>query len=139
MMLAQGIDESGWGTSHFAIAGNALYGQHLARKGGKYLISSSGNVKVAAFDNIYHSTASYVHNLNTTRAYSSFRDIRHKLRQENKTITGHQMVQALSEYSSRGQAYVDDLRSLIRHHELDSYDRAALSDTRDPALVSFTE
>ena len=139
MVLAQGIDESGWGTSHFAIAGNAFYGQHLASKGGKYLTSSSGNVKVAAFDNIYHSTASYIHNLNATRAYAGFRDSRHKLRQENEAITGHQMVQALSEYSSRGQAYVDDLRSLIRHHELDSYDRVSLGDTRNPALVSFAE
>ena len=139
MVLAQGIDESGWGTSYFAIAGNALFGEHLASEGGKFLLSSSGNVKVAAFDNIYHSTASYIHNLNATRAYASFRDSRHKLRQENKVITGHQMVQALSEYSSRGQAYVDDLRSLIRHHELDSYDRVALGDTRDPALVSFSE
>ena len=139
MVLAQGIDESGWGTSRFAVEGNAFYGQHLASTGGKYMTSSSGNVKVAAFDNIYHSTASYIHNLNATRAYASFRDTRHKLRQENQAITGHQMVEALSEYSTRGQAYVDDLRSLIRHHELDSYDRVALGDTSDPALVSFTD
>ena len=139
MVLAQGIDESGWGTSHFAIAGNAFFGEHLASKGGKYLLSSRGDVKVAAFDNIYHSTASYIHNLNATRAYASFRENRHKLRQENEVITGNQMVQSLSEYSSRGQAYVDDLRNLIRHHELDSYDRVSLGDTPNPALVSFTE
>jgi len=139
MVLAQGIDESGWGTSHFAIAGNALFGQHLARGGGKYLLSSSGNVKVAAFDNIYHSTASYIHNLNATRAYASFRDSRRKLRQENDAITGYQMVQALSEYSVRGQAYVNDLRGLIRHHELDSYDHVSLGSGREPALVSFSK
>jgi len=139
MVLAQGIDESGWGTSHFAIAGNALYGQHLASKGGKYITSASGKVKVAAFDNIYHSTASYIHNLNSTRAYAGFRESRHKLRKEHASITGHQMVGALSSYSERGQAYVNDLRNLIRHHELDSFDKVYLADTGNPALVSFSE
>jgi len=139
MVLAQGIDESGWGTSHFAIRGNALYGQHLAKKGGKYITSSSGNVKVAAFDNIYHSTASYIHNLNATRAYASFRDRREKLRKQNSAITGHQMVAALSEYSERGQKYVNDLRNIIRHHKLDAYDDVGLANTSDPVLVSFTE
>ena len=139
MVLAQGIDESGWGTSHFAIAGNALFGQHLAREGGKYITSASGNVKVAAFDNIFHSTASYIHNLNSTRAYASFRETRRQLRKANEAVTGHQMVGALAEYSERGQAYVRDLRNLIRHHELDTYDRVNLADTGKPALVSFTD
>jgi len=139
MVLAQGIDESGWGTSHFAIAGNALYGQHLASKGGKYLTSSSGNVKVAAFDNIYHGTASYIHNLNATRAYASFRETRQELRNKHARVTGQQMVGALADYSARGQAYVKDLRDLIRHHELDSYDKVYLADTGRPALVSFAE
>jgi Bax protein len=139
MVLAQGIDESGWGTSRFAIQGNAFYGQHLSSKGGKFITSLSGNVKVAAFDDIYHSTASYIHNLNATHAYASFRDSRAKRRKENEKITGNQMVEALVDYSERGQEYVDDLKSIIRHHKLDSYDDVRLSKDQKPVLVKFTE
>lgn len=139
MVMAQGIDESGWGTSRFAIEGNALYGQHLSSKGGKSITSASGKVKVAAFDDIYHSTASYIHNLNATRAYASFRETRERMRRENESITGLEMVEALSEYSERGLDYVDDLKSIIRHYKLDSYDDVSLADTMNPVLVSFSD
>ncbi|GIU05135.1 MULTISPECIES: glucosaminidase domain-containing protein [unclassified Shewanella] len=126
MVLAQGIDESGWGSSHFAIAGNNLYGEHLPHDGGKYLTTPGGHVKVAAFDNLYQSTASYIHNLNTTLAYKELRQLRQQLRLQNK-LTGDELVQSLLHYSSRGQAYVDNLRALIKHHHLDDFDSVKLN------------
>lgn len=126
MVLAQGIDESGWGTSHFAVAGNSLYGEHLPAHGGKYLTTPGGHVKVAAFDNLYSGTASYIHNLNTTRAYKELWRLRQQLREQNN-LNGHQLVQALDHYSTRGQAYVDNLRALIKHHQLDSFDNVTFN------------
>lgn len=137
MVLAQGIDESGWGTSHFAIEGNNLYGEHLPSKGGKYLTTPGGHVKVAAFDNLFAGTASYMHNLNTTEAYKELWHLRHKLRQQNN-LTGHELVQALSHYSTRGQAYVDNLRALIKHHQLDRFDHVHLDDA-NTVRIRFTK
>lgn len=136
MVLAQGIDESGWGTSHFAIKGNSLYGEHLPAHGGKYLTTPGGHVKVAAFDNLYQGTASYMHNLNTTGAYQELWHLRHQLREQNK-LTGHALVQALSHYSTRGEAYVDNLRALIKHHQLDSFDNVKL-DSQQSLRIRFT-
>ncbi|CAH0533225.1 hypothetical protein VST7929_01089 [Vibrio stylophorae] len=135
MALAQGIDESGWGTSHFAIAGSNLYGEHLPSTGGKYLTTPGGNVKVAAFDNLYAGTASYMHNLNSTQAYREMWQLRQQLRAQ-KRLTGDALVGALIDYSTRGQAYVDNLRALIHHHQLDHFDRVALTRT-NPQVVRF--
>ena len=128
MVLAQGIDESGWGTSHFAVAGNSLYGEHLPAHGGKYLTTPGGHVKVAAFDNLYAGTASYIHNLNTTHAYKELWTLRQQLREQNN-LNGHQLVQALEHYSTRGEAYVDNLRALIKHHQLDSFDNVTFNNS----------
>ncbi|BDM63316.1 glucosaminidase [Shewanella sp. NFH-SH190041] len=135
MVLAQGIDESGWGTSHFAIAGNALYGEHLPPGGADFLTTPGGSVKVAAFTSLYQCTAAYIYNLNTSGAYAELRKLRRELRQE-KGLSGFQLVGALSHYSIRGNAYVDNLRALIDNHQLDSYDMAKL-DTSQPQVLKF--
>ncbi|ABZ77888.1 BAX protein [Shewanella halifaxensis HAW-EB4] len=137
MVLAQGIDESGWGTSHFAIAANNLYGEHLPHDGGKYLTTPDGHVKVAAFSDLYQSTASYMHNLNTTRAYKELRLLRQQLRAQ-KNLTGYELVQSLLHYSTRGQAYVDNLRALIKRHHLDDFDQSKLS-ANDTIRYRFTD
>jgi Bax protein len=129
MVLAQGIDESGWGTSYFAINGNSLFGEHLSSKGGEYLTTPGGHVKVAAFDNLFAGMAQYMLNLNTTSAYKNLWDLRQKLRQEND-LSGDKLVQSLSHYSTRGQAYVDNLRALIRSHQLDSFNNVEFNDMK---------
>jgi Bax protein len=137
MVLAQGIDESGWGTSHFAVQGNALYGEHLPQSGGKYLTTPGGHVKVAAFDNLHQGTAAYIYNLNSSRAYNDLWQLRQVLRAKGQPVTGYQLVEALANYSVRGQAYVKNLRSLIKQHDLDSYNEAALAATSDRKLIKF--
>lgn len=120
LIMAQAIDESGWGTSHFAITGNALYGQHLGKGSkGTFLTTPGGHVRVASFDNLYHSTASYIHNLNTTKAYKNLRDDRAEIKLRHGELTGEHLAGALLQYSERGQHYVDTLRWLIKHYKLD--------------------
>lgn len=137
LSLAQGIDESGWGTSHFAVAGNNLYGEHLPSGGGKFLTTPGGHVKVAAFDSLFEGTASYIHNVNRTNAYRQLWLLRKKL-QANGDLSGNTLVEALIHYSTRGQAYVNDLRALIKHHDLDSFDHVTL-DTSQPVVVRFRQ
>lgn len=137
MVLAQGIDESGWGTSRFAIQGNALYGEHLPQSGGKYLTTPGGHVKVAAFDSLYQGTAAYIYNLNSSSAYYGLWQLRQQLRVQGKPVTGYELVGALVDYSVRGQAYVDNLRSLIEHHHLDSYDSVELTPELGRKRIKF--
>ncbi|WP_375322255.1 glucosaminidase domain-containing protein [Aliivibrio logei] len=137
MVLAQGIDESGWGTSYFAVKGNGLYGEHLSSKGGKYLSTPGGHVKVAAFDNLFAGTARYMYNLNTTSAYKDLWVLRKKLSREGK-LSGYELVEALSHYSTRGDAYVENLQSLIKHHKLDSFDQVTF-DSSTPIRVRFED
>lgn len=126
MALAQGIDESGWGTSYFAIAGNALYGEHLPPGGNHFMRATGAQVKVAAFQSLHQGTAAYIYNLNTAPAYKELRLLRRRLRKE-QGLTGFQLVAALSHYSVRGDAYVNNLRSLIDNHQLDAYDKAVIA------------
>jgi Bax protein len=123
LIIAQAITESGWGTSRFATQGNALYGQHLSKSsGGDFIISRYGEVKVAAFDSIYDSTASYIHNINTGRAYKELREIRSLLRSQQKVLSGYALAQGLKYYSELGDEYVANLRQIIRSYSLDSLD-----------------
>ena len=137
MVLAQGIDESGWGTSYFAVKGNGLYGEHLSSKGGKYLSTPGGHVKVAAFDNLFAGTARYMYNLNTTSAYKDLWILRKKLSSEGK-LSGYELVEALSHYSTRGDAYVENLQSLIKHHQLDGFDNIEFNNTA-PIRIRLTK
>ncbi|MCE9679872.1 glucosaminidase domain-containing protein [Shewanella sp. AS1] len=130
LALAQAIDESAWGTSHFAIEGNALFGEHLPphSKSKKYIQARGADVKLAAFDTILETCIEYVHNLNTNHAYHHLREMRHDARQLKQELSGPVLAQALQHYSERGQLYVDDLRSIIRHRDLHELDPAQLQE-----------
>jgi Bax protein len=138
LTMAQAIDESGWGTSHFAKEGNALYGQHLSQNsGGKYLATSDGSVKVAVFDNLYHSTASYLHNINTSKAYAALREKRAIMREKHGYLSGMNLAGGLERYSARGKHYVNTLLWLIKHYQLDALGETNLEFTDSPLLVVF--
>jgi uncharacterized FlgJ-related protein len=136
LIMAQAIEESGWGTSHFAIKGNAFFGQHLSNEStGTYMTTPNGQVRVAAFENIYHSIASYIHNLNTTKTYQCLRDERAEIRSNHGKLTGKLLAGSLIYYSECGQLYVDTLRSLFTHYKLEKLDDAVISDNTEPVLV----
>lgn len=138
LVMAQAIDESGWGTSHFAIVGNALYGQHLGKGSkGAFITTPGGHVKVTSFDNLYHSTASYVHNLNTTKAYQDLRNERAAMRLRHGKITGYYLADALLGYSELGQHYVDTLKWLIKHYDLDDFNGIRFQKRDQPTLITI--
>jgi uncharacterized FlgJ-related protein len=127
LALAQAADESGWGTSRFAEQGNALFGQWAWGKGLKpteQRISQFGDQRIAAFDTT--AQAAYALNLNTERAYGDLRLRRADLQRQKLRISGTVLAETLLNYSERGQAYVDDLKALIRKNGLDGTDDAYL-------------
>jgi uncharacterized FlgJ-related protein len=129
LSLAQAASESGWGTSRFAAQGNSLFGQWTWGKGLKpaeQRTSKLGDYRIAAFDSTAQSAYSYVLNLNTARAYRDLRLKRADLRRQSLRISGTVLAETLRNYSERGQAYVDDLRALMRQNRLDDADDAYL-------------
>ena len=128
LSLAQAASESGWGTSRFAAEGNSLFGQWTWGKGLKpteQRTSKLGDYRVAAFDSTAQAAYSYALNLNTARAYRALRLKRADLRRQNLRISGTVLAETLVNYSERGQAYVDDLKALIRENRLDDADDAS--------------
>ena len=129
LALGQGAYESGYGTSRFALEGNAFFGQWTY--GGKGMTpkekrASKGNYGVAAYAWPLDSVESYMLNLNTHNAYAGLRKMRAELRASGRKVTGHDLTASLDRYSERGQEYVDTLRGIMRVNELAVADNAEL-------------
>ncbi len=138
LALGQTAYESGYGTSRFAIEGNALFGQWTFSGDGmkpKEHRASKGNYGVAAYDWPFDSVRSYMQNLNTHSAYQKLRDKRASLRKQGKDVTGSALAETLDKYSERGMEYVKTLKSIIRVNELAPIDKAYLRDEITTFLV----
>ena len=131
LALAQAAEESGWGTSRFAIQGNSLFGQwDFSGKGikPKEQRAELGNYGIAAFDSPQESIEAYMLNLNTHRAYERMRQKRAVFRQQNKQPTGWDLAKALDKYSERGNEYVKSLHAIMSYNRLNDADQAFLWD-----------
>lgn len=138
LVLAQAAEESGWGTSRFVIEGNSFFGQWDFSGNGMVPAEQRkelGNYGIARFDSPLESVEGYMLNINSHPAYKKLRELRSRLRAENKPITGLVLAGTLGRYSERGQEYVDDLREMISYNRLDLVDYAYLSDTEIIRLV----
>ena len=125
LALAQAANESGWGTSRFAREGNNYYGQWCFKRGCGMVPNDRGIRdihEVAVFNSPSDSVASYIRNLNSHKAYKTLREIRVQLRAADRSITGVELAKGLGKYSQRGQDYIKELRSIIRHNDLQKYD-----------------
>lgn len=122
MVLAQAAAESGWGTSRFARQGNNLFGQWCYTKGCGIVPGRRGEGKtheVQRFETVNEAIATYYRNINSNRAYREVRAIRAAQRERGQAPTGMAMVEGLTRYSSRGQAYIEELKELIRYNKLE--------------------
>ncbi len=122
LVLAQAANESAWGTSRFATQANNLFGQWCYTQGCGLIPgnrNTGGQHKVRKYASVQASVSSYMRNLNTHNAYSDLRNIRAGLRLRNQSITGEKLAHGLSRYSERGQDYVDELISMIKHNRLE--------------------
>ena len=131
LVLGQAAYESGYGTSRFAVKGNALFGQWTF--GGKGLIPEQqrkqlGDHRIASFEWPFDSVRGYFINLSSHPAYEDFRRLRAELKAAGKPVGSLALAAGLKKYSERGQAYVDTLRSIIRVNGLDVADNAVFRD-----------
>ena len=131
LALAQGAEESGWGTSRFVREGNAIFGQRTFVEGAGLVPErrdSDKSHEVKTFGGLVESVASYMTNLNTHFAYDKFREMRQSQRAALGYLDVYTLVEALGRYSERGDAYILTIRSIIETNGLRAYDRARLSD-----------
>ena len=130
--LAQAANESGWGTSRFALEGNALFGQWTWSKKGISPKNKDPNKthKVLQFQILKASVRAYKNNLNTHNAYKEFREARARLRQENEKIDGLKLTKYLEKYASIGKKYVEILELIIKRNSLTDFDDANLLPTK---------
>ena len=130
--LAQAANESGWGTSRFALEGNALFGQWTWSKKG---ISPKNkdpdqSHKILQFQILKASVRAYKNNLNTHNAYQEFREVRAKLRQSGTQITGLALIPYLKNYAAIGEKYVAIIENIIVNNSLTDFDKANLLPTK---------
>lgn len=117
LVMIQAANESAWGQSRFAQQGNNLFGEWCFTDGCGMVPSqrsSDADHEVRTFDSINDSVASYLHNLNTSHAYADLRDIRAELRKNNQPFDALTLAEGLTQYSTRGEEYVEEIQSMIR-------------------------
>lgn len=142
LVLAQTAEESGWGTSRFAVEGNALFGMWTWSDKGitpKQQRPEHGNHKIASYENPMQSVIAYMLNLNTHRSYETLRARRAELRSAGSKVTGWELAKTLTKYSERGQDYVDSLHALMKTNMLKQTDDAFLGDGPTILLIPVGE
>ena len=130
--LAQAANESGWGTSRFALEGNALFGQWTWSKKGISPKNKDPNQthKVLQFQVLKASVRAYKNNLNTHNAYKEFREERARIRENSEDINGLKLTKYLKNYASIGEKYVRILESIIKNNSLTDFDKSNLLPTK---------
>ena len=128
LALAQAAKETGWGTSRFALEGNALFGQWTWSGEGlkpKDSDSSEGH-KVMKFNILQASVRAYQRNLNTHKSYKEFRNARAELRSQGKALDSIILSAYLDKYAETGAKYVEILQKIIEQNNLKDFDDAKL-------------
>ncbi len=128
LAIAQAAKETGWGTSRFALEGNALFGQWTWSGEGIKPAEADDNSthKVMKFKVLQASVKAYHRNLNTHSSYRSFRSARAELRDEKKELDGLALSEHLDLYAETGKKYVEILQQIIKQNKLTDFDDAKL-------------
>ena len=128
LAIAQAAKETGWGTSRFAIEGNALFGQWTWSGEG---IKPAGadidaTYKVMKFNVLKASVRAYQRNLNTHSSYKKFRFVRAQLRDDNKKLDSLKLAEYLDNYAQTGTEYTKVLKQIIQQNQLKDFDEVKL-------------
>ena len=125
LALAQGANESAWGTSRFAREGNNFFGQWCFRPGCGLVPRRrpEGAVyEVAVFVSPQQSVRDYMRNLNSHPEYQLLRSLRAG-DGGRQFANGAELAKGLLGYSALGEQYVHELQKMIRHNNWAPYDR----------------
>ena len=124
LALAQSAKETGWGTSRFALEGNALFGQWTwngegIRPAG---VDKDAKHKVAKFAVLKASVRAYQRNLNTHSSYIEFRKERAIQRDNDEKLDSLKLVNYLDKYAETGEVYIEVLKKIIKQNSLTDFD-----------------
>ena len=128
LAIAQAAKETGWGTSRFALKGNALFGQWTwSGEGLKPKNADEGkDHKVMKFHSLQLSVRAYLRNLNTHSTYKNLRKARTELRNQNKALDSIILSSHLDKYAETGNQYIEVLQKIIEQNSLKDFDEARL-------------
>ncbi|MDC2970801.1 glucosaminidase domain-containing protein [Candidatus Pelagibacter sp.] len=128
LAIAQAAKETGWGTSRFALKGNALFGQWTwSGEGLKPKNADEGkDHKVMKFHSLQLSVRAYLRNLNTHTTYKNLRKARTELRNQNKPLDSLILSKHLDKYAETGNQYIEVLQKIIEQNNLKDFDEARL-------------
>ncbi|HEX2668516.1 MAG TPA: glucosaminidase domain-containing protein [Gammaproteobacteria bacterium] len=122
LVLAQAAQESGWGTSRFALESNNLFGIWTwDEDAGSVPLNrrTDATHMVRVYPDIETSVRAYLHNINIGFAYTDFRDLRADMRSAGKPLDPFALAGTLDRYSAAGDIYVNDIRQMLHSNELD--------------------
>tara|TARA_B100000989_G_C19429904_1_gene422543 strand:- start:414 stop:971 length:558 start_codon:yes stop_codon:yes gene_type:complete len=128
LAIAQAAKETGWGTSRFAIEGNALFGQWTYSGQGikPAAASKEEKHKVATFSVLKASVRAYQRNLNTHASYKDFRKARAIQRDNDETLDSYELSNYLTDYAQNGDEYIKTLKKIIDQNKLKDFDKAKI-------------
>ena len=120
LIQVQTANESGWGTSRFAVQGYNFFGLWCYETGCGFVPKKRAEGmthEVAKFSTPAQGMYRYVRNLNRNRAYRQLRIKRLSLSQASPSLSfqhAMELTTTLGSYSERGQDYIDELQSMLR-------------------------
>jgi len=128
LAIAQAAKETGWGTSRFALQGNALFGQWTWSGEGIKPADADNDAthKVMKFKILKSSIRAYQRNLNTHSGYKEFRMARAELRDHGRNLDGIILATYLNKYAETGKEYVKIIKQIIKQNNLTDFDDVKL-------------
>ena len=128
LAIAQAAKETGWGTSRFALEGNALFGQWTFSGEGikPKAIDSDKSHKVMKFKVLQASVRAYFRNLNTHSGYRKFRKFRADARDNDEILDSLILADCLDQYAATGLEYTKILKKIIKQNSLQDFDDVKL-------------
>jgi Bax protein len=130
--LAQAAKESGWGTSRFALEGNAIFGQWTFNGVGIEPLEKDDDKthKILKFPILRASVKAYITNLNTHPSYKGFREKRQEARDRNKKPSGIDLIDELESYAETGKEYTKILKQIIEQNNLEEFEPVTINNSQ---------
>lgn len=135
LVLAQAAQESGWGTSRFALEANNLFGIWTwDADQGSVPVDRPGDANhlVRVYPDVQASVRAYLHNINIGFAYVEFRNLRAQMRAGGKPLDVLALCSALDRYSITGSAYSENIRVMISSNDLANLGNLSLATAGAP-------
>ncbi len=130
LALTQAAVESAWGTSRFALEGNALFGVRTYEQASALVPrerDGKASYAVRRYNKLADSIREYIHTLNTHRAYRDLRRLREEMRDRGGIVDGRRLLPSLGNYAE-DSSYLELLNKVMRGGRFWELDRASLGD-----------